>query len=537
MRVDAIILRSAGLSLGLGLLASGCLREVSVVHQVEPGPECARGGVCEVLTTAPVDKLDLLFVIDNTASMGLAQSALRAQFPALLRTLGSGQRSEDDPNRFPPVRDIHLGVVSSDMGTLMTDALSGCAANGGDDGRLLHAARGDGCKDSYPQFLSQSPSNPVDTLQLASDLSCIADLGTNGCGVRQPLDAAFKAIWPALLTDARGNLVDPNPFSFVASDAVSKDGHGDVPESDGGNLGFLRTDPAAGPSALAIVVLSDGDDCSNINPSKLVDRIQAEPGHDIGAACAASSTLLFDPRTRYAAGLKLLSVGREDLVVFAGIVGVPPDLVTGDVDLSQPAARDAYYAQVLSDPRMQAASPEASCSHRDQRGNEISATAPRRIVQLAQDLGESAIIQSICQDDMADALAPVVDAIAGKLGERCLASPLQPKDGRVDCDLIWQLPVTGAFAHCSERPFLKRVSDVARATNAAGGENCQVTQLAVDDQHPDNGEGWYYDDFSSDVQSGEVCSGARTQRIVYTPTVTPPAAVRALLDCSKTAGR
>ena len=84
-----------------------------------------------------VEKVDMLFVVDNSNSMAGEQASLRAQLPHLTDVLTRGKRSQDDPHPFTPVRDLHVGVVSTDMGISGVEFPSGnCHADGGDDGHL-----------------------------------------------------------------------------------------------------------------------------------------------------------------------------------------------------------------------------------------------------------------------------------------------------------------------------------------------------------------------------------------------------------------
>src|SRR5262245_61919385 len=116
----------------LALLAGGCLeRELSSLNP------CLVSGVARQINVETIDKLDVLFVVDNSNSMAEEQAALNQQFPKLIRTLTSGQRR--DGTKFTPVNSLHLGVVSSDMGLAGIPNISGCDPNGGDDGVLQHA--------------------------------------------------------------------------------------------------------------------------------------------------------------------------------------------------------------------------------------------------------------------------------------------------------------------------------------------------------------------------------------------------------------
>lgn len=75
---------------------------------------CDGDGYCAPLSPSGIREAEILFAIDNSASMGATQAALRAQFPKLIQTLASGQRT--DGSTFPAFTDLHLGVVSVDMG-------------------------------------------------------------------------------------------------------------------------------------------------------------------------------------------------------------------------------------------------------------------------------------------------------------------------------------------------------------------------------------------------------------------------------------
>ena len=83
------------------------------------------------LTVANTDKVDLLFMVDNSGSMREEQEALRRELPKLIQGLTSGLRS--DGSTFAPAKDLHLGVVSSDMGLIGIQGIPGCDGLG-DDG-------------------------------------------------------------------------------------------------------------------------------------------------------------------------------------------------------------------------------------------------------------------------------------------------------------------------------------------------------------------------------------------------------------------
>lgn len=411
--------------LGLGPSIFGCLSLTAVAASAQEAA-AANGGVCSY--AKEVDKIDLLFVVDNSASMAGEQRALTNQIPKLIETLTTGRRYLGDPKPFRPVTDLHVGVVSTDMGIPGVELPPTCHADGGPDGRLLHAAPQQtnlSCDSEYPQFQSYQAAYD-DPDELASAVACTASLGTDGCGFEQPLESAFKALWP-----------HKNPFRFISTTESGTWGRGDRSEAEGGNLGFLRNDPDD-PSLIAIVVLTDEEDCSvkstdHLKPNNQLAEDSPYRAQDINLRCYYNKQFLYDIENRYLAGLRALRPGREDLVFFSVIAGVPADLVDSDalarVDFSDADARDEFYDGILDDPRMQeevdpTTSPGSgqgnlrpSCVRAPAAGETTASTAfpPRRLVSLARAFGEHGMVQSICQDDFGPAVEAIADGLAGHL--------------------------------------------------------------------------------------------------------------------------
>ena len=69
--------------------------------------------------------------------------------------LTTGDTDGDGTEDFPPARDLHLGVVSSDMGLGGISDIQICEGLG-DDGVLQHAPSEvlRSCRSSYPAFLT-----------------------------------------------------------------------------------------------------------------------------------------------------------------------------------------------------------------------------------------------------------------------------------------------------------------------------------------------------------------------------------------------
>jgi hypothetical protein len=508
---------------------------------------CVSGGFCTEVAGRPKRAADLLFIVDNSGSMRQEQAALRDQFPKLITTLTTGMKS--DGTRFPPLADLHLGVVSTDMGIAgIPNNYPSCNTqrhiNGGDDGVLQHPGNtGPGCAAAYPPWLSYLQGRD-DSRVTSTDFGCIAAIGTGGCGFEQQLEAGLKALWPKTYIDEDGNVYPPekNPILFLSTTPEGRFGHGDVPPEQGGNGGFLRSD-----ALLAIILVTDEEDCSSKNTAHFLstnDPANPLSKQGINLRCFYNKQNLFDI-DRYVKGFAGLKRGHEQDVLFAAIVGVPTELVSAEarsaVDFSDPTDRDAYYDSILSHPQMQErpmnenipaiANVAPSCARIDSNGDRSEAYPPRRIVEVAKGIGQNAIVQSICQDDFGPAMDGIIELASELTQIQCLPRDLRrDSKGKIDCELIWELaPNSGA--DCGSAPYLSDVSKPRSQLSPRGGLHCKVTQLPV--VRPGvipQGEGFYYDDFSAalDVE----CRDGANARIAYTENVSVPEGVHAYLDCA-----
>ena len=132
------------------LLLGGCLdRKLKALNP------CLVSGVVAEIAVTNIDKVDMLFMVDNSDSMGEEQGKLRAQFPHLINVMTTGDKDGDGKNDFPPAKDLHLGVVNSDMGLPGVDGIQNCQGLG-QDGILQNrpSVGGMGCQASYPTFLT-----------------------------------------------------------------------------------------------------------------------------------------------------------------------------------------------------------------------------------------------------------------------------------------------------------------------------------------------------------------------------------------------
>ncbi|MFT5353781.1 MAG: hypothetical protein ACI9KE_000981 [Polyangiales bacterium] len=489
-------------------------------RDLRPLNPCTINGVQIRVPVTNVDKVDLLFMIDNSGSMSQEQASLASEIPNLVTTLASGVSGD---RTFPAVRDLRVGVVSSDMGTGGFTIPTCNEPNFGDDGILNRAVMGGGCMaiaGGAPPFLGFRPADGGNAAEFATQVACIADLGTQGCGFEQQLDAVLKALTPQAGTIPSTGA----PVAFVNGSR----GHG-----DGANEGFLRDD-----SLLAIIMLTDEDDCSASNPD-LFNRDSAmftDP--DLNLRCSRYADQAVHPISRYVEGL--LALRSPDLLVFGAIVGIPEDLAPGtdeptpwDLLVGDESVRDPRMIE-RPDPMMPSQLTPA-CAVVG-RGEAYPGLRIARVARALEEAEASAVIQSICQDDYGPALDLIINKIADVLSATCLPRPLnQNAEGAVTCDVVEVLPLDGDITDCSEISGRGRAF---REIDEEGRQVCTVCQVAADgsslDSNPECaglGTGWFYE---ADVTDG--CPEGREQRISFRNGAEPSTGSVIRLECLQTAG-
>jgi hypothetical protein len=432
--------------------------------------------------------VDVLVVMDNTTIMAAEQRMAAEAFPHLIEALLTGIDPESGLPTHTPVRSLHLGVVSTDMG-VGGYPISSCRDNPlvGDDGILQHEGHGEGCSADYPSFLYQESSSGIppgdeEIESLARDFGCIVALGTDGCGFEQQLEAARKAF-------------------FEQS----------VP--GGPNAGFLRVE-----SILAVIFISDEEDCSAADTS-LFDLTGLT--YSVSLRCFYEKAKLH-PVQRYVDALRSL----QPLALVAGfLVGVPAgdpscegkgDTITGCLDV--PAMQEIITSS--GENIHLACTWPPGCREPDPSdpGNCVGGAFPgRRYVELAQALGPSAFVSSICTDSFLPFIRDVTRMIIANLMEDLSPLQLHPeKDPSDPCRCVAPCLMTEKLSNVRPCPshLIPRDEDgdtvadiewdgamgVARTLCevSQAGSRLEDCSLACDDpaavhEKDTSGDGWWYD--------------------------------------------
>jgi len=280
VRAGLASLAAAGVA---AALATGCLDRPVVPAQ----PKTSNVFVDQIVQTA-VDKIDLLFMIDNSVSMQDKQEILKAAVPVLVKRLvqpicvdaagkptGASSVNGSCPGgggpEFSPIGDIHIGIVSSSLGAHGGNVCAtpvGATDTLDDKARLIPSMRTGIASWNSSGFLAwdasgtkNNPPGEKDPAALNTSFqNMIAAVGEHGCGYEASLESWYRF------------LVDPEPPAEVklinqqtvrgSSIVVNKDGtFGACTGCDDTLLAqrkaFLRPD-----SLVAIVMLSDENDCS-----------------------------------------------------------------------------------------------------------------------------------------------------------------------------------------------------------------------------------------------------------------------------------
>jgi hypothetical protein len=286
--MEAIMRRNSWTLLGgiaLALAACNGSGSVGGVGGVDAGTGTGGNAVAR-----KVDKLDILLAIDNSRSMADKQQILSLALGDLVESLanppcidpatGAAKVQPAGPldvcpegtqRWFWPITDIHVGVVTSSIGGHGADfcpeqeTQNGCPSgaintSNNDHGHLIN--RTDPCSatgkvptyqdQGFLDWDPQAQQSPPGETQTDAFTKHIKDLvigaGQVGCGYESQMESWYRF------------LVDPEPYQSIS--VVGSDGGAAVPAGKDDTLlaqrkAFLRPD-----SMLAILMLSDEDDCS-----------------------------------------------------------------------------------------------------------------------------------------------------------------------------------------------------------------------------------------------------------------------------------
>ena len=280
----------------LGALATGCLDRP--VAQATP--------TVTARVTAPakqnsIDKIDLLFMIDNSSSMADKQTILSKAVPDLVnrfvdpKTFVPLGDTPTDPGakcpttgaerEFHPLSNIHIGIITSSLGGHGAKGVCDDATDtnrtdphNNDKGELITRGAATAPAKGFLDWSNGTdPTNIESTFQ-----SMVTGTGQHGCGYEAQLEAPYRF------------LVDPEPNTSVVVEA-NNDGI-QLARPDGIDYTVLqqRADFLRPDSLLAVILVTDENDCSIDDAGQGFLSISAASGKQT-AMMHGSSACLTNP--------------------------------------------------------------------------------------------------------------------------------------------------------------------------------------------------------------------------------------------------
>ncbi|MEM9194623.1 MAG: hypothetical protein AAGF12_35925 [Myxococcota bacterium] len=325
-----LVLRSTTLFLSLLLALAACSSRSD--GRTGPGTQ-PEGGTTDGGTDGPVrpdvvvqppadecDKMDILFVIDDSGSMQEEQSNLASNFPRFVEVINTFMTDGGS------ALDYRIGVTTTGKDFTTVISFPGVPlppmeiTETGPAGELLMPGQ---CNMSRRWLERNDPD-------VSGSFSCLGQVGTTGSSVEMPLHMLQLAI----------------------TDRVT----------EGTNAGFLRED-----ALLAVVILTDEDDCSQLN-----DRLE----------------LSLDPLNP-AGGADICDPNSAEIIPIAEVMS-DIDRVKGD--------RGRWATAVIAGP-----GPGACTSA---FGEAAEAT---RLQDFVNQVGANGVFSSICEGDLTTALTDALN--------------------------------------------------------------------------------------------------------------------------------
>ncbi|HWU86179.1 MAG TPA: hypothetical protein VN253_02845 [Kofleriaceae bacterium] len=381
-----------------GSLLAGCPdRTISEVN-----PQQGRVEYKEIPVTLNRN-VDILFVIDDSPSMLDKQNNLKSNFPNFIDVLNTIQGG---------LPDVHIGAVTSDVGTKATQDGPGTAigqiGNGGcsGSGKAGNLQKGTATTDVNGNYISDIKQTDGSRLTnytgtLNAVFGKLASVGAGGCGFEQHLQAMKLAL-------------DPNSGNQA-------------------NAGFLRPD-----AFLAVIFIADEDDCS-MSRSALLGPESAALGplqsfrcnrfghicqqggrsetemNQVGAKtqCGPNeSSMYLEKVATYVDFLKKLKSDPQKVIV-AGIMGTPEPY---QVELRPPPGGGSPLISIAH-----------SCSYQGASNVEV-ADPPVRLKFFLDQFPNRSTFTTICQQDLSGGLQLIAQLLKSVIGDPCIEGKLADVD-------------------------------------------------------------------------------------------------------------
>jgi hypothetical protein len=380
--------------LGLGLLAGCPDRTISEVT-----PNQGRVEYKDIPVTVNRD-IDILFVIDDSPSMLDKQTNLKNNFPNFINVLNTIEGG---------LPNVHLGVVSSDLGTKgADDAQAGPAIGSGGPGSCSGNGKSGNLQTNGTPLVSGTFISDIKNQDgtrttnymgsLADAFSAIASLGASGCGFEQHLEAAKRAL-------------NNNPA----------------------NAGFLR------PNAyLALVFIQDEDDCSIAHSTLLgsdtttLGPLQSFRCNRFGHVCqqggqSSDQMNQIGPKGDCSSNENsaYLTKVANYVTFFKGLKADPSNVIVAGIA----GPTTPYEVELRTPPGGGSAIPAIahSCTYNGAAGPEV-ADPSVRLKDFLDAFPNRSTFSTICQQDLSGALIQIAQLLKLVIGSPCIDGKLADVD-------------------------------------------------------------------------------------------------------------
>jgi hypothetical protein len=358
--------------------------------------------------------VDLLFLIDDSASMAPLQANLLRNFPVFMSALKAL------PGGLP---NVHIAVVSSDMGA-GDGTVSSCDATGGKNGIFQYTARG-GCTStglaSGATFISDVAGVRNYTGNLEDVFSCIAALGEGGCGFEHQLAAVTRALGADGQAPPLQNQQFLRPDAYLAIVLITNEDDCSAPA--GSVLFYLASNNSLasqlGPAA-NFRCNEFGHLCDGARPARLA------PGGDINATqtygnCVSAEDGVLTRVADVVSGIRRLKMDPDNQIMVASISGLRSPY---EVHWKAPTNADT--------------GPWPEISHVCTAPDGSYADPSPRIADFVASFGGNGLQLPICAGEFAPALTRLADQIEQHLRKPCITQRVAKRPGtdRDDCSVV-----------------------------------------------------------------------------------------------------
>lgn len=392
--------------------------------------------------------VDVLFIVDNSFSMGSEQGNLSRNFANFINVL---EREDVQAN-------YRIGVTTTDMG--------GLSCNSPEDGAMVLSS----CRSRLSEFVFSSADTNVDARQeacldvcdeayadiefiptliqgsseaaerpwlesingvtnLASDtittveaLQCLGPQGVLGCGYESPLEAMREALNRATqTTEPEFGFLRANAILAIVfvTDEADCSVNNNTLFSDSTNP-FWPLDESGNPVPLSSICWDAGVQCTGEGPIYAeCSAVDYGPDGTVLPPSEASDEAMLHPLRRYIDFLQEIEDAKRVLdpnqeVLVAAITGVPENYTGGQIVYQDDGSTFAYDFGIATGCR---SAPPPTL------GQDLGgAVPPVRLREFAEafQVGDDTNLFSVCDDDYGPALEAIADKIRDQIQPSCM---------------------------------------------------------------------------------------------------------------------